>query len=180
MKIYTKTGDKGDTSLFGGKRVSKADIRIEAYGTLDELNAHIGVLREACIDYHEILTELLQIQSQLFSIGSLLANEGKTSAYIPAFESDNIILLEEHMDAMDSQLSPLTNFILPGGNTASAFCHVARTVCRRAERRLVDLATRDEVEENLIVYLNRLSDYFFVLGRYLCYKMGSQELLWHP
>lgn len=177
MKIYTKTGDKGETSLFGGKRVPKDHLRIEAYGTIDELNSFLGVVHDTIenIDQQRLIE---QIQNNLFTIGSLLANEGKSSQYIPDFSSEAVSHLETAMDEMDASLAPLTNFIIPGGHTVVSFCHVARCVCRRAERRLVELAHTESVDPKLIEYLNRLSDYLFVLSRKVALDLGADEVVW--
>jgi len=177
MKIYTKTGDKGETSLFGGKRLPKSDIRIEAYGTVDELNAYIGVVRDSILD--EKTRELLKsVQDNLFTIGSHLATETSVSPYVPEIKNDHIAPLEQAMDEMDAQLPKLKNFILPGGHTTVSFCHIARTVCRRAERRVVALNTDADVPQPIIQYLNRLSDYLFVLARKLTQDLDAEEVTW--
>jgi len=177
MKIYTKTGDKGETSLFGGKRVPKDHLRIEAYGTIDELNSFLGVVHDTIenIDQQRLIE---RVQNNLFSIGSLLANEGKISQYIPDLPEDEVKQLEIAMDDMDASLPPLTNFILPGGHTVVSFCHIARCVCRRAERRLVELDHSEAVNPKLIEYLNRLSDYLFVLSRKISLDLGVEEVVW--
>ena len=179
MKIYTKTGDKGETSLLGGKRVPKDHIRIEAYGTIDELNSFLGVVRDSIEDISQQMI-LESVQNNLFTIGSLLANEGKSSKYIPDLNPEAVLALEKAMDEMDATLSPLTNFILPGGHTIVSFCHIARCVCRRAERRLVELDHSESVDPKLIEYLNRLSDYLFVLSRKISSDMGVEETIWKP
>ncbi|NND78201.1 MAG: cob(I)yrinic acid a,c-diamide adenosyltransferase [Flavobacteriales bacterium] len=176
MKIYTKTGDKGTTSLFGGTRVSKDDIRIEAYGTTDELNAWIGVVRDHADD--EDSAALSKIQNTLFNIGSILATEKKTSIELPNIEENDIVALERWMDRMSEDLPPLKNFVLPGGDPSVSFCHVARTVCRRAERRVISLSDTAEIPENVVIYLNRLSDLLFILARKLTFSRRAKEVLW--
>jgi cob(I)alamin adenosyltransferase len=180
MKIYTKTGDKGQTSLLGGKRLPKNDIRIEAYGCVDELNSYMGVLRDSYND-STINSLLITIQDRLFTIGSILAAAGDTSKFkIPAINEDDILLLEKTIDSMNEELEPMRNFILPGGCLPASHAHVCRTVCRRAERRCVELASAEEVPDILIKYLNRLSDYFFVLSRFISKKSGSVDTPWQP
>jgi cob(I)alamin adenosyltransferase len=172
MKIYTRTGDKGETSLFGGARVAKNDPRIEAYGTIDELSSHLGVARaawrEAPVD-----AQLHQAQLDLFEIGAHLASPG-TSRF-PGVDPAHIVELEAGIDAMESELTPLKTFILPGGTLAAAQLHVARTVCRRAERLVVALGS-DEV--GVIIYLNRLSDYLFVAARFANKRLGVEDVPW--
>ena len=179
MKIYTKTGDLGTTSLFGGKIVSKDDIRIDAYGTIDELNSFIGLLnasfQEATQNY--ILSE---VQKRLFTIGSNLASDPEKKMITPDVKEDDIYNLENAMDTMDQLLEPLKNFILPGGDTSVAHAHVCRTVCRRAERKVITLNRQSPVDPKIIVYLNRLSDYFFVLSRYIAHSRGIAEIPWIP
>lgn len=180
MKIYTKTGDKGTTALFGGKRVSKSDMRIEAYGTVDELNAYIGLVRFKDIDTRSIET-LAEIQDRLFTLGSILASEpGKNNLKIPDLNEGDVEFLENEIDQMNESLPELKSFVLPGGNDAVGFCHVARCVCRRAERDVVRLAQNEVVPEIIIVYLNRLSDYLFVLSRKLTYDANLRENPWKP
>ena len=171
MKIYTKTGDKGFTSLIGGTRVPKHHIRIESYGTVDELNSYIGLIRDQEISAHD--KELLkQIQDRLFTIGSSLAADPETSKMvIPDLHPEDIELLEKEMDAMNEKLPALRHFILPGGSNMISFCHLARCVCRRAERLTVHLAEESTVDEKVIIYLNRLSDYLFTLAR----KLGNEH-----
>lgn len=172
MKIYTKTGDKGETSLLGGTRVSKAHQKIEAYGTVDELNAIIGSLRASTTHSSDFL---LAIQHTLFNAGSLLALERKVNFEMPQVEESDITSLEKEIDRLNLDLPVLKNFILPGGSVPSGWAHQARTVCRRAERRVVVL----EGDYSLIVqYLNRLSDYFFVLSRSLMKADGLDEIVW--
>lgn len=178
-KIYTRTGDQGETSLFGGKRLSKSNVRIEAYGTVDELNSWIGVLRD--------LTEsaptkdfLKAIQDRLFTLGSNLASDPEKEMITPDIFEQDVEALELAMDNMNEELPALKNFILPGGHTTVSFCHVARCVCRRAEHAVVALALHEPVEERIIRYLNRLSDYLFVLARYLALQLHTPEVIWNP
>lgn len=176
-KIYTKTGDKGETALFGGKRLPKHHIRIEAYGTIDELNAFIGLLRD-CIDEATLSQYLKNIQDKLFSIGSVLACDPEKDFGLKSVDESDISDLEKAIDAIDAVVPPLKNFILPGGHTTVSFCHIARCVCRRAERQVVALNTTAAVPEIIIRYLNRLSDYLFILARKLTIDTGSQEIIW--
>jgi len=178
FKIYTKTGDQGETSLFGGTRLPKSHIRIESYGTVDELNAHIGWLRDLLSD--EALRALLkEVQDRLFSIGAHLATiPGKDAPGLGIQDSD-VARLEAAIDDMESQLPTLKNFILPGGHTNVSICHIARCVCRRAERRVVALHAAEESVHPLIIrYLNRLSDYLFVLARKIGRDQGAEEVIW--
>lgn len=180
MKIYTKTGDKGTTALFGGKRVSKADLRIETYGTVDELNSYIGLLRD-----QEVNTKrkdiLVEIQDRLFTVGSILATEpGNTKVKVPSLIEQDITFLEKEIDVMDSQLPPMKSFVLPGGHQSVSFCHIARTVCRRAERLVIDLDAQEKVDALIIQYLNRLSDYLFMLSRKMTTELGAEETPWKP
>ena len=186
MKIYTKTGDKGETSLYGGTRVSKAAARVESYGTLDELNAFIG-LAKAEISDEKVLNQLQKIQFDLFTVGSeaatptdkmFLAN-GKNRLDLMISEEE-ISELEHWMDDLDAELEPLQFFILPSGGKAAASVHVCRTVCRRAERAMVYLNETEEVRPELIKYLNRLSDYLFILARYISKISGEKEDYWNP
>ncbi len=180
MKIYTKTGDNGQTSLVGGTRVSKTELRIEAYGTVDELNSYIGLLRDQAINNNrkDILKE---IQDRLFTIGSILASEPEqTKKRIPDLHESDIELLEKEMDEMDKNLEPMRFFILPGGHQSVSFGHLARTVCRRAERITLRLAQESEVNELVIKYLNRLSDYLFVLCRMMIRDLNIEEISWKP
>ncbi|EOZ95723.1 ATP:Cob(I)alamin adenosyltransferase [Indibacter alkaliphilus LW1] len=180
MKIYTKTGDTGKTSLLGGKRVSKADLRIDAYGTVDELNSYIGLLRDQEINQkREAL--LKEVQDRLFTIGATLATEpGKQNVKRPDLHEEDLELLEREIDNMESQLPALKHFILPGGHQVVSFCHIARTVCRRTERCVIDLMQIEEVDEIIVKYLNRLSDYLFVLGRLISQDLGVEEVTWKP
>lgn len=180
FKIYTKTGDKGSTSLIGGTKVSKAHIRIESYGTVDELNSFIGF----CIDQlsqHNIHHVLREVQDRLFTIGSSLAcdPEKETKMKIPDFHEEDITLLENEMDLMDKELLPMKSFILPGGHLAASSLHIARCVCRRAERICVHMQNDGaEVPDLIIKYLNRLSDYLFVLSRYAAHQLKVAEIPW--
>lgn len=178
MKIYTKTGDKGDTSLLGGARVSKANLRIHAYGTIDELNAHIGLVRDQEINKDRV-NLLHQVQNNLFSIGSILAAQpGKDIHYLPEIEKEDVLMLEKEIDGMNEKLPAMKNFILPGGHQAVSFCHIARCVCRRAEREIVNLGNQEPVQEIIIIYINRLSDYLFVLSRMMANELGIEEIIW--
>lgn len=171
MKIYTKTGDKGFTSLIGGTRVPKYDLRIESYGTVDELNSWIGLIRDQEIAGH-YRAVLKQVQDRLFTIGaSLAADPERSKMHIPDLHEADAELLEQEIDHMTAQLPPLKHFILPGGSNAVSYCHLARCVCRRAERISVHLAQESTVNELINVYLNRLSDYLFVLAR----KIGNEQ-----
>jgi len=177
MKIYTKTGDAGMTSLYGGKRVSKDDIRIEAYGTVDELNSHIGLLISSLPtdDQKELLTE---IQKRLFTIGSILASDPSKELKTPDLLDSDVQLLEKAMDNMDSQLEPLRTFILPGGSASNSTAHICRTVARRAERRTITLSGLADLDPIVVIYLNRLSDYLFILSRKIAQDIGHDEIPW--
>lgn len=187
MKIYTKTGDAGTTALFGGTRVAKHNIRIESYGTVDELNSNIGMIRSHEIDEHskEIL---IRIQNSLFTVGSTLATDpkrsvlksGKERLNIPKIDEEDITLLETEMDKMNETLPAITHFVLPGGNIMLSYCHIARTVCRRAERRATLLNENEPIDELVLKYLNRLSDYLFVLARKLSHDNNAEETQWIP
>ncbi|MGV8915541.1 MAG: cob(I)yrinic acid a,c-diamide adenosyltransferase [Kaistella sp.] len=186
MKIYTKTGDKGDTALYGGTRVSKASSRVEAYGTIDELNAFLGFAKSE-IQEEALLKQLRKIQFDLFTLGSesatptdklTLAN-GKSRLALMITETE-IAELENWMDEFEKDLKPLQYFILPGGGKAATSLHICRTVCRRAERSLVFLNESEEVRPELLKYLNRLSDYFFVLARFVSHLSQEEEEYWNP
>ena len=180
MKIYTKKGDKGKTGLIGGTRVSKASLRIESYGTVDELNSWLGVIRDGEIksNYQE---QLIEIQDRLFTVGSSLAcDPEKSSMKIPDLLNEDVQLLEKWMDEMDQELEPMRSFILPGGNQTSSFCHVARCICRKAERNVVVLSENEFVAELVLMYLNRLSDYLFVLARKIAKDQGAIDQPWKP
>lgn len=180
MKIYTRTGDEGQTSLLGGTRVPKYHLRIESYGTVDELNSWMGIIRAQTTD-ETLLKTLEHIQETLFTAGSLLATDpAKNKVKIPGLVEEDVTLLENEMDRMDKELPALKNFILPGANTAEAQCHVARCVCRRAERLVTHLAHEEEVSALVVKYLNRLSDYLFMLGRYVAHSAGAKEIPWRP
>ena len=180
LKIYTKTGDKGTTSLLGGARVSKAHIRIEAYGTVDELNSYIGLLRDQPVN--ESRKDLLkEIQDRLFTLGADLATEpGKDKVVKPDLFDSDVEGLEKAMDEMDETLEPLRNFVLPGGHQSVSFAHLARCVCRRAERITIALNDEEPVNELTIRYLNRLSDYLFTLGRKMAAELNAEEVKWEP
>lgn len=179
-KIYTKTGDSGETALFGGSRLSKGHLRIHTYGTVDELNSCIGVVRDHLTN--DISRNELQIvQSLLFNIGShLAADPSKPNLWLPPIGLSAIEQLEKSIDDMEAQLTPLKTFILPGGHPTVSFCHVARCVCRRAERYAVTLNENEKVEEIIIKFLNRLSDYLFVLARYISKLNNAEEIAWEP
>jgi cob(I)alamin adenosyltransferase len=180
MKIYTKTGDKGLTSLIGGTRVPKSHIRIESYGTVDELNSWIGLIIDQDVDAHHKKT-LKEVQDRLFTIGSSLASDPeKSRMVIPDLKMEDIELLEKEMDSMNDHLPELRHFILPGGNNAISYCHIARCVCRRAERITVQLAEESTVDEKVIIYLNRLSDYLFTLARKIGNDYEIPENQWIP
>ncbi len=178
FRIYTKTGDKGETALFGGRRVPKSHLRVDAYGTVDELNAFIGLLRDATQD-PAVKTILATVQHRLFTVGAHLASDPDKKLPTPDLLPEDISLLENDMDNMDISLPPLRNFILPGGHSTVSICHICRTVCRRAERLTVALAQSGEpVDDVVIQYLNRLSDWFFVLSRKLAIDLKAEEVIW--
>lgn len=180
FKIYTKTGDKGQTSLIGGTRISKFDIRIEAYGTVDELNSNIGLVRDQQIDSHSKAI-LIEIQDRLFTIGSLLAADPeKNKMALPQISDADIDLLEKEIDAMNEHLPEMKSFVLPGGHSIISFCHIARCVCRRAERCVLRLNELQPVNELIYKYLNRLSDYLFVLSRKFTQDLNALETPWKP
>jgi cob(I)alamin adenosyltransferase len=187
MKIYTKTGDKGTTALFGGTRVPKHHIRIESYGTVDELNSHLGLIRDQDINQN-YKDRIIEIQSKLFTIGAILATDpekailknGKERLNIEKISAKDIELLEQDMDTMNEALPPMTHFVLPGGNQTVSFCHIARCVCRRAERLATALNDLEPFEANALTYLNRLSDYLFVLARKLSFDLQANEIKWIP
>jgi cob(I)alamin adenosyltransferase len=180
MKVYTKTGDKGETSLIGGTRVKKSHLRIESYGTVDELNSYIGLVRdqEVNVNRKDLLKE---IQDRLFTIGSSLASDPeKSKMKIPDLHAEDITLLENEIDKMNDELPPLRVFVLPGGHQSVSFCHLARCVCRRAERLVIGLQEESFVAELVIQYLNRLSDYLFVLSRMMAHELNAEEVPWKP
>ncbi|MCB9247247.1 MAG: cob(I)yrinic acid a,c-diamide adenosyltransferase [Ignavibacteriales bacterium] len=179
MKIYTKTGDEGNTSLFGGERVLKNNIRIEAYGTIDELNALLGITLTYELN-SESKKVLSKIQNNLFQIGAELASpENVKSSAIKKITTEEINVLEAYIDKLDENLPPLKNFILPGGSKGSAHFHFARTICRRAERIIVELKQKENINNNIIVYVNRLSDLLFVLARYENHVTSTPEIEWN-
>ena len=180
FKIYTKTGDKGDTSLIGGVRVPKSHIRIEAYGTVDELNSFIGMVNDMAHD-KTVIEWLREIQDRLFTVGSVLATapDKDVKMKLPDVHDSDVKWLEERIDEMNEELPEMRSFILPGGNLASSTCHVARCVCRRVERICVAMQENNEyIPELIIQYLNRLSDFLFVLARYIAHENGAEDLPW--
>jgi len=180
MKIYTKTGDSGITSLIGGTKVPKHHLRVECYGTIDELNSYLGLINSLGLHKQEA-EELLEIQHLLFAIGALLASDPLSSKMkLYSLSKEDIRFLEEAIDRMDNELEPLKNFILPGGNVLVSNIHIARCICRRAERFVVNLATTSEVSSSIVIYLNRLSDYLFMLARKTAKDTGAKEIIWNP
>lgn len=187
MKVYTKTGDTGTTALFGGTRVPKHHIRIESYGTVDELNSHIGLIRDQ--DMSDLYKNvLIEVQDRLFTVGAILATPPEKETMkngqprlqnLGIVESD-IEFLENEIDTMEEALPPMTHFVLPGGHTTVSYCHIARCVCRRAERLAVHLNDIEPTDERVIKYLNRLSDYLFVLARKLSHDLNADEIQWIP
>ncbi|UGU15110.1 cob(I)yrinic acid a,c-diamide adenosyltransferase [Sinomicrobium kalidii] len=186
MKIYTKTGDKGTTALFGGTRVPKHHIRIETYGTVDELNSWIGLVRDQeAGDQQKIL---LAIQDRLFTLGAILATDpekamlksGKKRLDIPTISPEDVETLEKEIDRMNEELPPMTHFVLPGGHTTVSYCHITRCVCRRAERLATQLYDIEPFDDSVLQYLNRLSDYLFVLARKLSHTLKAEEIKWVP
>lgn len=187
MKIYTKTGDKGTTALFGGTRVPKSHLRIDAYGTVDELNSHIGLVKDTFPN--KTTKQLLnRIQDRLFTIGAVMATDpekaqlknGKQRLSIPKISAEDIEQLEHEIDTMNEELPPMTHFILPGGHPTVSHCHIARCVCRRAERLATALYNLEAFEEKVLQYLNRLSDYLFVLARKISKDLDAEEIKWIP
>lgn len=181
MKIYTKTGDKGTTALIGGTRVSKSHLRIEAYGTIDELNSYIGLVRDQEVNQKR-LDILKEIQDRLFTVGSTLATDPdkNTKMATPDLHPEDVTLLEQEIDKYTAEVPPLRAFILPGGHQSVSFCHVARCVCRRAERLAIGLQEVSPVDDLVIKYLNRLSDYLFALCRVMTHELGAEEITWKP
>ncbi len=180
MKIYTKTGDKGQTSLIGGTRVPKYHLRIEAYGTVDELNSWIGLLRDQPLDDHSI-TILIEIQDRLFTIGAHLASDpDKSRMKLPELQEADVTLLENEIDKMEEELPALNSFILPGGHPVVSYTHITRCVCRRCERLVTQLKEETTINEIVAVYLNRLSDYLFVLSRFVAMQNNAAESPWSP
>ncbi len=187
MKVYTKTGDSGTTALFGGTRVPKDHIRIESYGTVDELNSYIGLIRDQEMNQH-FKDILIEIQDRLFTVGAILAtpvekevlkNGEKRLQNLGIIEAD-IELLETEIDTMEDSLPQMTHFVLPGGHTTVSYCHLARCVCRRAERLAVHLSHDEPIDAMAVKYLNRLSDYLFVLARKLSSDLKADEVKWIP
>jgi cob(I)alamin adenosyltransferase len=187
MKIYTKTGDNGTTALFGGTRVAKHHIRIESYGTIDELNSWLGLIRDQEIDPN-VSNTIATIQDKLFTVGAILATDpekailknGKERLNIPKISTADIEILEKEMDQMNEDLPEMTHFILPGGHTTVSYCHIARTVCRRSERLISHLNASEPIDEIVLMYVNRLSDYLFVLARKLSKELKAKEIKWIP
>jgi cob(I)alamin adenosyltransferase len=187
MKIYTKTGDKGTTGLFGGTRVPKYHLRIESYGTVDELNSYIGLVKDQAID-NDTKTTLIKIQNDLFTLGSMMATpsekenlkNGKERLNIPKITNESVTYLENTIDEINSTLPQMTHFILPGGHTTVSYCHIARCVCRRAERLSVSLHQQEGINPIILTYLNRLSDFLFMLARKLSKDLSVQEVKWVP
>ena len=178
MKVYTKKGDQGTTQLIGGTRVPKSSLRIEAYGTVDELNSYIGLIRDQEVG-EEVIAQLLEVQDRLFTMGSLLAADPEASKMkLPELIDSDVENLENWIDKMEESLEPMKSFVLPGGHTTVSYCHVARCVCRRAERISVDLNANQAIAPILLTYLNRLSDYLFVLSRKLSKDLGATEHPW--
>lgn len=177
FKIYTKTGDKGTTSLFGGEKVSKAHMRIEAYGTIDELNSYLGLVAAEIPD-ERCKSFLISIQHQLFSVGATLATTSKTKLSVPSVQDVHVKMLEDEIDFMENNLEPLKNFILPGGSVLVANCHISRCICRRAERCMVQLNENEPINKTLLTYINRLSDFLFVLARYAGKLQNVNETIW--
>ena len=187
MKIYTKTGDDGTTALFGGSRVKKSNLRIDSYGTVDELNAYIGLIKDQEIS-EAIQETLLKVQNDLFTLGAMLATppeketlkNGKERLNIPKVDGSSILFLENEIDKLEQELPQMTHFILPGGHPSVSFCHVARCVCRRAERLCVELNDQEPIENDILKYINRLSDFLFVLARKLSKDLLVAEIKWIP
>ena len=179
LKIYTKTGDDGTTGLVGGTRLKKFNQRLEAYGTIDELNASIGVIVSECQN-SEVKNSLVEIQNKLFNIGSRLASDERGDEFTKklSLKSEDIEFLEQEIDKFENSLPELKNFILPGGSKPGANCHVARTICRRAERRILEFAEQNSVQHEIIKYINRLSDFLFVLARKINNDAGFKETPW--
>src|SRR5574343_1024303 len=187
MKIYTKRGDAGETSLIGGDRVPKHHLRIESYGTIDELNSYIGLIRDQDINpFYK--TILMEIQDRLFTVGAIMATppekevlkNGQQRLNINRISEKDVNLLEVQIDAMDAELPPMTHFVLPGGHSTVSYCHITRCVCRRAERLATHLNEEEPIDEAVLTYLNRLSDYLFVLARKLSHDLKAEEIKWIP
>lgn len=178
MKIYTRKGDDGKTALIGGDRVSKHHIRVESYGTVDELNSNLGFLRHGLSGKDE--ETVAHIQNRLFMLGSYLASSSESKMILPEILPEDVKLLEDEIDRHTHTLPELKNFILPGGSNLGSHAHVARCVCRRAERLVVHLAEHEEIEKLIVQYLNRLSDYLFILARFIDHASGNPEIIWEP
>lgn len=179
MKIYTKRGDMGKTSLLSGERVAKYDERIEAYGTIDELNSFVGLLRAGELSKTDGLF-LINIQNKLFNLGANLAVvDIKSNLKLPDLAEEDVVLLETEMDTIEEVVPKLKNFVLPGGNQTVAYCHVCRSICRRAERLIVKLSASVDVDGQIIKYINRLSDYFFQLSRKIAFDLDIEEEIWN-
>lgn len=180
MKIYTKKGDKGKTGLIGGTRVPKYALRIDAYGTVDELNSYLGLLRDRALNQND-KNFIIEIQDRLFTIGSWLASDPKKGKMqLPELFDEDVEKLELAIDAMEEKLEPMRFFVLPGGHETVSFCHITRCVCRRAERLVVELNDESKLNPLILNYLNRLSDYLFVYGRWLTTELGAEEIPWKP
>jgi cob(I)alamin adenosyltransferase len=187
MKIYTKTGDEGMTGLYGGTRVSKSDLRIESYGMVDELNSYLGLIRDQKLDT-KTSESIIKIQKELFTVGAVLATpvektilkNGKKRLGDTKVTEEMILFLENEMDLMNEDLPAMTHFVLPGGHTTVSYCHIARCVCRKAERMVVTLSSETVLEPTVLKYLNRLSDYLFVLARKLSFDNNANEIKWIP
>lgn len=180
MKIYTKKGDEGKTGLIGGTRILKSSLRIEAYGTVDELNSHLGLLRDT-YNEQKTIDQILEIQDRLFTLGSHLASDStKSKMKLPEIVEGDVVKLENWMDEMETELEPMKSFLLPGGHPTVSICHISRCVCRRAERITVDLSQNEEINFIILKYLNRLSDYLFVLSRFVGKKLNAVESPWIP
>ncbi|MEL6922405.1 MAG: cob(I)yrinic acid a,c-diamide adenosyltransferase [Bacteroidota bacterium] len=177
FKIYTKTGDAGETGLFGGMRLPKHHIRIESYGSVDELNSYLGLIRDLC-EADDVKVLLKEIQDRLFTIGSNLASDPSKEMTVPDVQDEDVLKLEQAIDQMNERLPILKNFILPGGHPTVSHCHVARCICRKAERNVVALHHNEPVPLIILQYLNRLSDYLFVLARKLAMDLGVEEVTW--
>jgi cob(I)alamin adenosyltransferase len=181
MKIYTRTGDSGTTGLFGGDRVTKTHPRIAAYGTVDELNAFVGMARAHFGEAEAPLDAIsARVQNDLFVIGADLATPATAKPSVPRVEARHVEALERDIDALEAELEPLKQFVLPGGTPSAAALHLARTVCRRAERESVDLAATEPINEHVATYLNRLSDLFFVMSRWANHERGVSDVPWVP
>ena len=180
-KLYTKTGDKGKTSLLGGKKVSKSDLKIEAYGNVDELNSFLGYLQDQKEIENRLKQQIYWIQEHLFTIGSALATESDFSGFeLPKITETEVNQLEVWIDKFDNEVPPLKNFILPGGHPVVSLSHVCRSVCRRTERSIVELADTEDIEEVIVRFINRLSDYLFIFARAIGQQLNAPEILWSP